>query len=97
MVVVVILAILAGVGIPKYLDYRAQAQRSAILAVIGAVQEGIGLLHMQYATGNTAGLPPDVNGDNYPDHLGDAVRPDPTLFDAVLEHPIPHDDNGWKQ
>ena len=48
-------------------------------------------------TGETAGLPPDANSDNYPDHLGDVVRPEPMLFDAILSPPIPHDDNGWKQ
>jgi len=97
MAVVLILAVLGGVAIPRYLDYRAQAQRSAILGVIGAVQEGIATLQMQYALGNTAGLPPDINGDNFPDDLGDPVRPDTMLFDAVLQQPIPHDDNGWKQ
>ena len=30
-------------------------------------------------------------------HLGDVVRPEPTLFDAILDPAIPHDDNGWKQ
>ena len=92
-----VLAVLAGIALPRFFDYRAQAQRAAILGVIGALQEGIGLMHLQYIMGETAGLPPDLNGDNFPDHLGDLVRPEPTLFDAVLQSPIPHDDNGWKQ
>ncbi|MEE8115648.1 MAG: type II secretion system protein [Gemmatimonadales bacterium] len=97
MAVVIVLAILAGVALPRFLDYRADARRASQLAVMGAVQEGIALLHIEYATGNAAGLPPDANGDNFPDHLGDVARPEPTLFDAILQTPIPHDDNGWKQ
>ncbi|TDJ58628.1 MAG: prepilin-type N-terminal cleavage/methylation domain-containing protein [Planctomycetota bacterium] len=95
--VVLVLAVLAGFALPRFLDYRVQARRASMLAVMGAVQEGLALLQMQYATGDTAGLPGDFNGDYYPDNLGDVVRPEPTLFDAVLDTPIPHDDNGWKQ
>ncbi len=97
MAVVLVLAVLAGVALPRFLDYRVESRRASMLAVMGAVQEGLALLQMQYATGDTAGLPGDFNGDYYPDNLGDVVRPEPTLFDAVLDTPIPHDDNGWKQ
>ena len=97
MAVVLVLAVLAGVALPRFLDYRVEARRASMLAVMGAVQEGLALIQMQYATGETAGLPGDFNGDYYPDNLGDVVRPEPTLFDAVLDTPIPHDDNGWKQ
>ena len=95
--VVIVLAILAGVAIPRFIDYRAEAHLAAQRAVIGAVEAGVAQLHIQYIFGDTAGLPPDLNGDNFPDHLGDIVRPEKTLFDAILLPPIPHDDNGWKQ
>ena len=38
---------------------------------------------------------PDGNGDNYPDHLGDVGPGEPTLFDAILDPPIPND--RWTQ
>ncbi len=64
---------------------------------MAAVRTGLELVHMRYVLGDTAGLPPDVNGDDYPDHLGDVAPGEPTLFDAILDPPIPHNDNGWKQ
>ncbi len=40
-VVIVVLAILSGVAIPKYLDYSAKAKESAVKATLGAVRASI--------------------------------------------------------
>ncbi len=39
--VIVVLAILAGVAIPKYFDYTAKAKESACKAVLGSVRAGV--------------------------------------------------------
>lgn len=97
MAVVVLLAVVAGVALPRYFDYAAASQRSTMLGVVGGLREGLAMMHIQYVTGATAGLPPDGNGDNYPDHLGDVAPGEPTLFDAILDPPIAPETEGWKQ
>ena len=97
MAVVVVLAILAGVAVPRFRDYRVRARLAAMASTIAAVEEGLAMMHLRYALGDTAGLPPDSNGDNYPDHLGDVAAGEVTLMEAVLDPPLIHSDNGWKQ
>jgi len=97
MAVVVVLAILVGVAVPRFLDHSARARRAAMTSTIAAVQEGLAMMHLAYAAGQTAGLPPDSNGNNYPDHLGDVAAGETILLEAVLSPPLTHDDNGWKQ
>jgi len=97
MAVVLVLAILAGAAIPRFRDYRVRAHRAAMTSTIDAVREGLAMMHLAYAVGDTAGLPPDSNGDNYPDHLGDIAAGEVALLEAVLSPPLRHNDNGWKQ
>ncbi len=96
-VVMVIIAIVAGIALPRYWDYSDQARRGAMLGVIGGVQEGLAMIHLAYTVGDTAGLPPDANDDDFPDHLGDLVAGEATLFDAILEPPVRPESNGPKQ
>jgi hypothetical protein len=91
-----ILGILAAVALPKYFDYSAQAQHAAIVGFTGGVQEGYANLKLAYLTMDTADLPPDSNGDGYPDHLGDEDSNEPTLLDAVLYPPYVPEPRGWK-
>jgi prepilin-type N-terminal cleavage/methylation domain-containing protein len=95
MAVMLILAILAGVALPKYWDYSAQAQRGVMESVIGSVQEGLANVKLAYATGETAGLPPD-NGFGAPDHLGDTALGETLLWDAILDPPYAREAKGWK-
>lgn len=97
MAVVILLAIMAGIAIPRFIDYRDEARRQAISGVVAGVRSGFALLTLKYAAGDTAGLPPDGNGDSFPDHLGDTALAEETLFDAVLDPPLQPDVNGWKQ
>jgi MSHA pilin protein MshA len=55
--VVVVLAILAGVALPKYFDYAAQAKVSACKGTLGGVRAGVANFHANAAVGGTAAYP----------------------------------------
>ncbi len=96
-IMLAMIAAMAAIAMPKFTTFHSDAHRSTTLAVIGVLQESVSLAHARYLVGQTAGLPPDANNDKYPDHLGDVAAGESALFDGVLEPPIPHNDNGWKQ
>jgi hypothetical protein len=87
--------VLAGIALPRYIDDSNQARRGVMATVIGSVKEGLAASHLAYSTGNAAGLPPDANGDNYPDHLGDVAANEPTLLDTILDPPLQPEAKGW--
>jgi prepilin-type N-terminal cleavage/methylation domain-containing protein len=95
--VMVVLAVLVGVALPRYYDYAMQADLAVTKGIIGAVETGLGSARLAYVTGDTIGLPPDSNGNGAPDHLGDTTSGEPTLFDAVLDPPLVPQARGWKQ
>lgn len=97
MAVVLILAILAGLAVPRFRDFRSEARRGNIRSVIGSVRTGYAQLLVAYKTGMTAGLPPDSNGDGFPDHLGDVAAGETLLLEAVLDPPLVSDPDGWHQ
>ncbi len=55
--VVVVLAILAGVALPKYFDYAAQAKVSACKGALGGVRSGIANFYANAAISGTAAYP----------------------------------------
>lgn len=55
--VIVVLAILAGVALPKYFDYAAQAKESACKGVLGGVRAGIANFYANSAISGTADYP----------------------------------------
>lgn len=56
--VVVILAILAGVALPKYFDYAAQAKESAVRGTLGGVRAGVANFYANtLISGTTAAYP----------------------------------------
>ncbi len=95
--VIAMIAAMAAIAMPKFAGLTNDAHQASTLAVVGVLQEAVGLAHARYLVGQTAGLPPDANDDKYPDHLGDVAAGESTLFDGILEPPLPHYDNGWKQ
>ena len=95
--VMVVIAVLVGVALPRYYDYADQADSAVTRGIIGAVETGLGSARLAYVTGDIVGLPPDANADGAPDHLGDTAANEPTLFDAVLDPPLVPESNGWKQ
>lgn len=55
--VIVVLAILAGVALPKYFDYAAQAKVSAVKGVLGGVRAGVANFYANAALSGTAAYP----------------------------------------
>jgi len=55
--VVVILAILAGVALPKYFDYAAQSRASACKGVLGGVRAGVANFYSNAAISGSATYP----------------------------------------
>jgi prepilin-type N-terminal cleavage/methylation domain-containing protein len=55
--VIVVLAILAGVALPKYFDYAAQAKISSCKGTLGGVRSGIANFYSNEALTGTAGYP----------------------------------------
>jgi prepilin-type N-terminal cleavage/methylation domain-containing protein len=56
--VIVVLAILAGVAIPKYFDYASKAKESACKAVLGSVRSGVANFYANsIVTSGTAAYP----------------------------------------
>ncbi len=55
--VIVVLAILAGVALPKYFDYAADAKESACKGALGGVRAGVANFYANAAIGGTADYP----------------------------------------
>ena len=55
--VVVVLAILAGVALPKYFDYAAQAKVSACKGALGGVRAGVANFYANAAVSGSAAYP----------------------------------------
>lgn len=55
--VIVVLAILAGVALPKYFDYSAQARASSCKGTLGGVRSGIANFYANSAISGTAVYP----------------------------------------
>ena len=55
--VIVVLAILAGVALPKYFDYAAQAKESACKGALGGVRAGVANFYANSAITGTAAYP----------------------------------------
>lgn len=55
--VIVVLAILAGVALPKYFDYAARAKESATKGVLGGVRAGVANFYANSALTGTAAYP----------------------------------------
>jgi prepilin-type N-terminal cleavage/methylation domain-containing protein len=60
-VIIVVLAILSGVAIPKYIDYTASAKASAAKATLGAVRTAIANFYANSALTGTAAYPTLTN------------------------------------
>lgn len=60
-VVIVVLAILSGVAIPRYIDYSTKAKESAARATLGAVRSAIANFYANSALNGTAAWPTLTN------------------------------------
>ncbi len=57
MAVVVILAILAGVALPKFFDYSTQAKKASVKGTLGGVRAGVANFYAEKAINSTAAYP----------------------------------------
>lgn len=55
--VIVVLAIMAGVAIPKYIDYSTKARESSAKGTLGAVRSGVANFYANSAVNGTPGWP----------------------------------------
>lgn len=55
--VIIVLAILAGIAIPKYIDYAAQAKSSSVKGTLGAVRSAIANYYSNSAVNGAAAFP----------------------------------------
>ncbi len=60
MAVVVILAILAGIALPKFFDHAAQARKSACMGALGGVRAGVASFYADKAINSTGGRYPTL-------------------------------------
>lgn len=72
--VIVILAVLAGVALPKYFDYAAQAKVSACKGALGGMRAGVANFYANQAIAGTA---------RYPTHT------EFTTLGTVMQEPLP--------
>jgi MSHA pilin protein MshA len=55
--VIVVLGVLAGVALPRYFDYAAQARESAVKGTLGGVRAGLANFYADQAVQGTASYP----------------------------------------
>lgn len=55
--VIVVLGVLAGVALPRYFDYAAQARESAVKGTLGGVRAGVANFYADQAVQGTAAYP----------------------------------------
>ncbi len=75
--VVVVLAILAGVALPKYFDYAAQAKVSACKGALGGVRSGIANYYANAAIGGSAAYPTLVQLETIGTVMQEAIPANP--------------------
>ncbi len=77
-VVIVVLAILSGVAIPKYFDYAAKAKESACKGTLGAVRSGVANFHANSIVQNgTAIFPTLTNMQTLGSVMQETLPPNP--------------------
>ena len=83
--VVVILAIMAGVALPRYFDYAAQAKEAACKGTLGGVRAGIAnFLANEVINGNAADYPTIVELETLSTVMQEAIPDNPYQTGATL-------------
>ena len=75
--VIVILGILAGVALPRYFDYQAQAQEASTRGTLGGVRAGIANFYANEAIGGTAAYPTLVQLETLGTVMQEAIPDNP--------------------
>jgi len=82
--VIVVLAILAGVALPKYFDYAAQAKVSACKGTLGGVRAGIANFYANSAISGTAAYPTLVQMQTLGTVMQEVIPANPYNNSAVI-------------
>ena len=83
-VVIVVLAILSAVAIPKYIDYSAKAKESACRGILGNVRTAIANYYANAAVNGTAAYPTLVQLQTNGTVMQDTVPANPYNNSAVI-------------
>ncbi len=83
-VIIVVLAILSGVAIPKYIDYAARAKESAARGTLGAVRSGIANFYANAAVTGTAAFPTLVQMQTLGTVMQEAIPANPYNNGATI-------------
>ena len=82
--VIVVLAILAGVAIPKYIDYAANAKSSACKGILGGVRSAIANFYSNSAVSGTVAYPTLVQLQTVGTVVTEAVPANPYNSSATI-------------
>jgi prepilin-type N-terminal cleavage/methylation domain-containing protein len=100
--VIVVLAILAGVALPKYFDYAAQAKESACKGVLGGVRAGIANFYANEAINGTAAYPTLAELQTLGTVMQEPIPENPYNGDSTISsanwnaaNPPVNGNNGW--
>ena len=100
-VVIVVLAILAGVAIPKYIDYTANAKASATRGVLGGVRSAVANFYANSAISGTPAWPTLVQIQTVGSVMQDVLPTNPYNSDNTIAAavwaatPPTSGTNGW--
>jgi prepilin-type N-terminal cleavage/methylation domain-containing protein len=100
-VVIVVLAILSGIAIPKYIDYTAKAKESACKGVLGGVRSAVANFYGNSAINGTAAFPTLVQLQTLGTVMQETLPANPYNSDATIAaatwaaSPPVSGTNGW--
>src|SRR5258705_2484807 len=100
-VVIVVLAILSGIAIPKYIDYTANAKTSATKGALGGARSAIANFYASAAANGAAAYPTLVQMQTLGTVMQEALPPNPYNNDpsiaaaAYAATPPVSGTNGW--
>lgn len=83
-VIIVVLAILSGVAIPRYIDYTARARESAVRATLGGVRTAIANFYANSALTGTAAWPTLVQMQTTGTVMQEAIQANPYNNSATI-------------
>lgn len=86
--VIVVLAILAGVAIPKYFDYSAQAKVSAVKGTLGGMRAGIANFYANKAIAGSAGYPTYAEFDTLGTVMQEQLPENPYATDNTVRDAV---------
>ena len=82
--VIVILAIMAGVALPRYFDYAAQAREASVRGTLGGVRAGVANFYANEAINGTAAYPSLAQLNTLGTVMQEAIPDNPYVDDNTV-------------